>query len=93
MSDEEEPQEEEATYVFGIEVPDIDEGVQPLECLILIKGINMEDGNPTMTAIGSAGITPWEAIGMMQMETERLKFLSIYVSMTQNDEEYEDPPD
>lgn len=89
MSEEEEPQEEEVEqqYVFGIPVPDINEGVQPLECLILIKGINMEDGSPTMTTIGSEGITPWEALGMMSMEIERLKFMTVYTSMTQYEDE------
>ena len=86
---EEEQEEVEQQYVFGIEVPDITEGIQPLECLVLVKGINMEDGSPTMTAIGSAGITPWEACGMMSMELERMKFMTIYASMQHNQEEEE----
>lgn len=97
MTEEEEPQEEEEDenqqYVFGIPVPDMNEGVQPLECLILIKGINMEDGSPTMTTIGSEGITPWEAIGMMDVEMERLKFMTVYSLMSNDngeDEEYEE---
>lgn len=80
-------EEEDQQYVFGIPVPDMSEDVQPLECLVLIKGINMETGAPTMTTIGSEGITPWEAVGMLVTEAERIKFMTIYVSVGQNEEE------
>lgn len=84
--EEVEMEDEEQEYVFGIPVPGLTEGVQPLECLVLIKGINMEDGTPTMTTIGSEGITPWEAVGMLQVEIERIKFMTIYASIPQNEE-------
>lgn len=92
MSEEVDPQEEEV-FVFGIPVPNMTPNIQPLECLILIKGINMEDGSPTMTTIGSSGITYWESIGMMDLEIERIKFMSVYNTLTQNSEEDENPPD
>lgn len=79
--EETEEEEEEQEYLFGIPIPDVDEGIQPIECLILVKGVRMEDGSPTMTAMGSAGITPWEAVGMMSLEIERLKFMSVYASV------------
>ena len=86
-SEEEVPADEDQEYVFGIAVPDVSEGIQPLECIVLIKGIDMETGMPTMTTIGSEGITPWEALGMMNMEIERIKFMTIYSSVSQQDEE------
>lgn len=92
MEPNDDQEEVEKQYVFGIEVPDLSEGVQPLEVLILIKGINMEDGSPTMTVIGSDGITPWEAVGMMNVEMERMKFMTVYATMVQEaaEEEYEE---
>lgn len=63
---------EEVEYVYGIMMPTLPEGLQPLECVVLIKGIMMESGQPTVTALGSEGMTPWEAAGMLQMEAQRL---------------------
>lgn len=63
---------EEVEYVYGISMPQLPEGLQPLECVILIKGLMMDSGEPTVTALGSDGMTPWEACGMLQMETQRL---------------------
>lgn len=87
--DDDNLEEEEYTHVYGIQVPEMDTNIQPLECLILIKGINMDDGSPTMTSIGSDGITPWEAVGMMSMEIERLNFMTMYASMRDQAEEHE----
>lgn len=63
---------EEITYVYGIPLPSLPEDLQPLECIVLIKGIMMSTGQPTITALGSEGLTPWEAAGMLQMESQRL---------------------
>jgi hypothetical protein len=63
---------EEVEYVYGIMMPTLPEGLQPLECVVLIKGIMMDSGQPTVTALGSEGMTPWEAAGMLQMEAQRL---------------------
>ena len=84
-----EDEAEEQTLVFGIPVPTIGGDVQPLECLVLVKGIHMETGTPTMTSIGSEGITPWEAMGMMQMEIERIKMMAFMHAshMTDDDDE------
>lgn len=103
MPDEEIPPEEEETeveveleeeedgqeYILGIPVPSMSEGIQPLELIVLIHGINMEDGSPTMTTIGSEGITPWLAAGMMTIELERLKAMSVMHSF-HDDEEYKE---
>lgn len=59
-------------YCYGIALPALPEGLQPLECVVLIKGIMMDSGQPTVTALGSEGMTPWEAAGMLQMEAQRL---------------------
>ena len=90
MDPDQNEEESEQQYVFGIEVPDMSPGVQPLECLILIKGIDMENGSPTLTTIGSQGITPWEAIGMMYTEIERQKFMTVYASFQTQEEEDEE---
>jgi hypothetical protein len=80
-------------YIFGIAVPSMDANIQPLELIVLIQGINMDDGNPTMTTIGSEGITPWMAAGLMTIELERLKAMSVihtmggYVNEDEEDEE------
>lgn len=63
---------EEIEYCYGIPLPSLPEGLQPLECVILIKGLMMDSGEPTVTALGSEGMTPWEACGMLQMESQRL---------------------
>lgn len=90
MADDEVEEEDGQEYVFGIPVPSLDEDVQPLECMVLVKGIRMEDGSPTMTTIGSEGITPWEAVGMMVTEIERIKFMTVYASVSQQAEDEEE---
>lgn len=72
LPDEDGEDEEEINYVYGIEMPSLPEGLQPLECVLLLKGIMMDSGEPTVTALGSEGMTPWEAAGMLQMESARL---------------------
>lgn len=75
MSEEEELEEEESEciYVYGICMPQLPEGLQPLECVVLIEGIMMDSGQPTITAMGSEGIRPWAAAGMLRMEATRLE--------------------
>lgn len=90
MEPNDDEEEVEKQYVFGIEVSDLPEGIQPLEVLILVKGINMEDGSPTMTVIGSDGITPWEAVGMMHVEMERMKVMTVYATLVHEAEEEEE---
>lgn len=70
--DEDNEDFEEIEFCYGIPLPSLPEGLQPLECVILIKGLMMESGEPTVTALGSEGMTPWEACGMLQMESQRL---------------------
>lgn len=72
LPDEDAEELGDITYIYGLAMPVLPEGMQPLECVILIKGIMMESGQPTITAMGSEGMTPWEAVGMMQMEAQRL---------------------
>lgn len=67
------PDDEETVYIYGIEMPVLPEGLQPLECVVLIQGINMENGQPTITAMGSENMTPWTAVGMLRMEATRLE--------------------
>jgi hypothetical protein len=35
---------EEIEYIYGIPMPSLPEGLQPLECVILIKGIMLDEG-------------------------------------------------
>ena len=76
-------------YLFGIPIPSMNDNVQPLECLILIKGIDMETGGSTMTTIVSEGVAPWESLGMLSMEIERIKFMTVYTSMNQQEDDEE----
>ena len=84
---------EEIEYCYGIALPALPEGLQPLECVVLIKGIMMDSGQPTVTALGSEGMTPWEAAGMLQMEAQRLIQGYVYGGMAfydDSDDEEED---
>lgn len=73
MEEEENYQEKEKTeFIYGIEMPVLPEGMQPLECVVLVQGIMMDTGMPTITALGSDGMTPWMAVGMMAVESQRL---------------------
>ena len=76
FSEEEEEDEEfddGCEYVYGICMPRLPEGLQPLECVVLIEGIQMDSGQPTVTAMGSDGMRPWVAVGLMRMEAARLE--------------------
>lgn len=74
MEEQENHQEKpEKTYVYGVEMPSLPADLQPLECVVLLQGIMMESGQPTITAMGSEGMTPWMAIGMMRVEQARLE--------------------
>lgn len=69
---DEDGEDEDVEYCYGIAMPTVPEGLQPLECIVLIKGIMMDSGQPTITAMGSENMSPWEAVGMLQMEAQRL---------------------
>ncbi len=78
MSEEElelpEPEEEsDCDYVYGVCMPRLPLGLQPLEVIVLIEGIMMDTGAATITAMGSEGIKPWSAVGMLRMEAARLE--------------------
>ena len=80
VNEPEETEEETEEYqelVYGIPVPEMTEGLQPIEVIVLIKGINMEDGSPTMTTVVSPGMTTWEAAGLMTIALERVKTMAM----------------
>lgn len=79
--------DEEEVLVFGIPMPSMVEGFQPLECVVLIQGIIMDNGNPTMTSLGSAGMTPWVAVGLMELEIERLKMSYVFSAEDHSDDD------
>lgn len=89
MSSEEEnpevPEEEEEEeiddgyeYCYGVAMPQLPVGLQPLEIIVLLEGIDMITGQPTITAMGSEGMKPWSAIGLLRMEAARLEQGYIY---------------
>lgn len=80
------------TLVFGLPVEDMDDNVQALECLVLVKGINMENGSPIMVTVGSGGMPIWEIIGMLEMEAHRLKTLTTFMMHQLSNEEEDDSP-
>jgi hypothetical protein len=82
-------QDEDVEHVYGIAMPKLPEGMQPLECVVLIQGIEMENGMPTITALGSEGMTPWMAVGMMAVESQRLTmgYTLTAVAMMDDDED------
>lgn len=79
--------DESEVLVYGIPMPSMLEGFQPLECVVLIQGIDMNNGNPTMTSLGSAGMTPWVAVGLMELEIERLKMSYVFNSTDHSEED------
>lgn len=85
---QEEPHTE---YCYGIEMPTLPEGLQPLDCVVLISGIMMDTGQPTITAMGSENMTPWMAVGMMAVESQRLTMgytlTAVALDMEDDDEE------
>lgn len=86
-TNEEEVEEDGQVLVFGIPVEDMDANIQPLEVLVLVKGINMETGSPMMITVGSGGIPIWEIIGMLDMELARLRNMALYATSVSNDDE------
>ena len=98
MSEENEelelPDEEDydSELVYGIELPKLPPDLQPLECIVILTGIDMETGNQTMTSLGSAGMTPWVAVGLMSVEIARLK-MGYTMGATFMDDDDEDDED
>lgn len=88
------PEEEESQfeYAYGIPLPKLPPSLQPLECVILIVGIDMETGSPTMTSLGSEGMAPWTAVGLMSVEMHRLKMSYTFsaISLEDDDEDEDD---
>lgn len=82
MSEEEielpDDDEECVEYCYGVSMPCLPEGLQPLEIVVLIEGIQMDTGQPTITAMGSDGMKPWTAVGLLRMEAARLEQGYIY---------------
>lgn len=87
MSEELEATEE---MVYGIPMPNIPADLQPLECVVLLSGIMMDTGQPTITAMGSEGMTPWLAIGMMRVEQARLEMGYTLTAVALSDDEDDD---
>lgn len=90
MDEQENHQEKDkSTYVYGIEMPNLPSDLQPLECVVLLSGIMMDSGQPTITAMGSEGMTPWLAIGMMRVEQARLEmgYTLTAVALSDDDDE------
>lgn len=90
MEEQENYQEKDGkTYVYGVEMPNLPPDLQPLECVVLLQGIMMESGQPTITAMGSEGMTPWMAIGMMRVEQARLEmgYTLTAVALSDDDDE------
>lgn len=89
-----EPEEEESQFEFayGIPLPKLPPSLQPLECVILIVGIDMETGSPTMTSLGSEGMAPWTAVGLMSVEMHRLKMSYTFsaISLDEDDDDEDD---
>jgi hypothetical protein len=75
--------------VYGIPMPNLPTDLQPLECVVLLSGIMMDSGQPTITAMGSEGMTPWLAIGMMRVEQARLEmgYTLTAVALSDDDDE------
>lgn len=89
MSEENEEEEVECEeLVYGMQMPCLPEGLQPLECVVLIEGIQMSTGQPTITAMGSEGMRPWVAVGMLRMEAFRLE--QSYASLGDSGDFYDD---
>lgn len=81
---------DEQELVYGLPMPTLPEGLQPISCLVLIKGIDMETGAKTISSMGSEDMTPWEAVGMMSIESARLKMHYTVHSMEIYDDDDED---
>lgn len=91
MDEQENYQEnKKVEYVYGIPMPVIPEGLQPLECVVLMQGIMLDSGQPTITAMGSEGMTPWMAIGMMRIEQARLEMGYTLSAVALNDDDDDD---
>lgn len=86
----EEERIEKTEYVYGIEMPTLPDDLQPLECVVLIKGIMMDTGQPTITAMGSEGMEPWTAVGMMRIEQARLEMGYTLTAVAMNIDEDDD---
>lgn len=88
----EEEEEEEYEYVYGIQMPKLPPDLQPLECVVLLTGIDMTTGSPTMTSLGSERMAPWTACGLMAVEQHRLKMSYTFsaISLDDDDEDEDD---
>ena len=50
--------------LFGMQLPDLPEGVTALECVMSIKALD-ENGEIRLFEQTSTGLTTWEALGMV----------------------------
>lgn len=94
-AEEEEDFDDGCEYVYGVCMPQLPAGLQPLEIIVLLEGIDMDTGQPTITAMGSDGMKPWTAIGLLRMEAARLEQGYIYAGSGNGfyDEDEEDEDD
>lgn len=88
MDEQENYQEgEKVEYVYGIPMPTLPPGLQPLEAVVMLQGIMLDTGQPTITAMGSEGMTPWMAVGMMRIEQARLEMGYTLTAVALNDDD------
>ncbi len=58
--------------VFGVPMPDLPTGAQPLEAVVLVKVLT-DDGHICLCERASAGLTAWEALGMATTYADTLR--------------------
>jgi hypothetical protein len=88
---------EERKYqrVFGLEVPEINPNVVPLEAVILIKAMDTE-GSTTLFIRTTKGLNGWEEIGMLQIAQRTIEdslaeqFVPTHLIETDDDEDEDD---
>lgn len=69
--------------LFGIELPDLDEGWTGLEAIAAIKSID-EEGRPRIQLMVSEGLTIWEAVGIMRcLEHDLTEHFSVSLEDTE----------
>lgn len=58
--------------LFGMEIPELPNGVTALECVMSIKVLD-EDGNMRLYERTSQGLNAWEALGMINTLADSLR--------------------
>lgn len=77
--------------IYGLELPDLPDDIHPVGCVILVKVLEVDSGNYTWVPMMTEDMNPFEALGILELETFSRKFSFVaHTHAIQGDEDVDE---